>query len=153
MRSEAGKRTLFHHTPHAHIPSNVNALHQAEQSTGTFNQKLAVTLTKVVGTMACAYVFALLAIFGIPALQSVLGPYVAEYVQWLSQTFIQLTMLSILMVGQSIMSRHQELQAEEAFNTTVKSFHDVEQIMAHLDVQDQKIMEILAILEKAMGRA
>lgn len=141
--------TLYKHKPHEHVPRNVNAFLQAEQAASTINAKIAVAITRGMGTMVCAYFFATLAIIGFPGFQAT----PTQYVQWLSQTFIQLVALSVLAVGQSIMSRHQELQAEEAFNTTVKSFHDVEQIMAHLDAQDQTIMEILAILEKAMGRA
>lgn len=73
-----------------------------------FNEWLALKITKGVSTMTCAYFFAALAIFGFPY-----GSHaIKDYVQWLSQTFIQLTMLSIIMVGQNIMSKSHDEHAQ-----------------------------------------
>jgi len=74
-----------------------------------FNEWLALSLTKGVATMWCAYLFAFLAILGFPYGSSALK----DYIQWLSQTFIQLTMLSIIMVGQDIMTTHHEAHADK----------------------------------------
>ena len=38
----------------------------------------------------------------------------------------------VIMVGQGLLGRQQELQAEEQFKTTITSYHDIEQIMEHL---------------------
>ena len=55
---------------------------------------LALILTTTVGTMWCAYAFSLLALVALPqALQGGLLP----IIQWVSQTFIQLVMLSVIM--------------------------------------------------------
>jgi hypothetical protein len=67
-----------------------------------FNEWLALQLTKTVSTMWCAYFFALLALIALP---SALSGGVLAIVQWVSQTFIQLVMLSVIMVGQAIMSK------------------------------------------------
>lgn len=70
------------------------------------NNKIALLLTKTVGTMWAAYAFAVLAIIGFPGLFS---DVVNRYVSWISQTFIQLTMLSVIMVGQTLLSdKHDE---------------------------------------------
>jgi hypothetical protein len=38
--------------------------------------------------------------------------------------------------------------AEEQFNTTIKTYHDIEQIMAHLSAQDNELLkQTQAILE------
>lgn len=74
-----------------------------------FNTWLALILTNGVATMACAYAFAFLAILGFPGLHAT----PQQYVQWLSQTFIQLTMLSILAVGQRLMSIKQDAHHAE----------------------------------------
>jgi hypothetical protein len=137
--------SLFKHQPHPHTPRNINLIHEAEQASAGFNQKIAIALTRGVGTMACAYCFTLLAIAGFPNL---LGPSVSQYVQWISQTFIQLTMLSVIMVGQSILGRKAELQAEEAFNTTQKSYHDIEQIALHLQAQDEELLRQDEVLQR-----
>lgn len=139
---------LFHHEPHLHQPRNVNLLHDAEKAASGINQKIAITLTKAVGTMICAYIFAILAIIGFPGFNAT----PIAYVQWISQTFIQLVMLSVIMVGQSILGRKQELQADEAFHTTISTYHDIEQIMKHLSAQDAELLRhahlMVHLLEK-----
>lgn len=141
-------RVLFHHEPHQHQPKNVNEIHASEKANSSFNQKLALLLTKAVGTMICAYVFALLAIIGFPGLHAT----PTQWVQWISQTFIQLVMLSVIMVGQSILGRKQELQADEQFRTTLSTYHDIEQIMNHLSAQDNELLHhahmLIHLLEK-----
>ena len=69
-----------------------------------FNEWLAVKITNGVSTMLCAYVFAFIAVLGFPYGSTS----IPQYVQWVSQTFIQLTMLSIIMVGQKVMTDHHE---------------------------------------------
>ncbi len=133
------------YTPHPHQPRNINLVHKAEQDASGFNTRFAILLTKGVGTMACAYLFALIAILGFPLLP--FGPVATQLVQWTSQTFIQLTMLSVIMVGQAVLGRKAELQAEESFNTTRKVYADIESIMKHLDDQDAQILKIVQKLE------
>jgi hypothetical protein len=140
---------LFEHKPHLHVPRNTNLVHAAEKSNAGINQKIAIALTKSVGTMACAYCFTLLAVAGFPGL---LGANVAQYVQWISQTFIQLTMLSVIMVGQGLLGRKQELQAEESFNTTMKTYHDIEQIIEHLSSQDTELLKQTSMLLEILGK-
>lgn len=79
--------------------------------------------------MACAYFFAALALIGYPGF----GATATQWVQWLSQTFIQLVMLSVLAVGQQLLSRKQELQADEQFSTTQKTYQDTEAMLARLE--------------------
>jgi hypothetical protein len=142
-------RVLFHNEPHQHQPRNVNLVHEAEKASSGFNQKLAIGLTKAVGTMICAYIFAVLAIIGYPGFHAT----ATQWVQWISQTFIQLVMLSVIMVGQSILGRQQELQADEQFHTTMSSYHDIEQIMQHLSAQDAELLRhghmLMHLLEKS----
>jgi hypothetical protein len=61
-------------------------------------------------------------------------------------------MLSVIMVGQSVLGRKQELQAEEQFNTTMSTYHDIEQIMQHLSAQDTELLRhahmLMHLLEK-----
>lgn len=128
---------LFEYTPHPHRPRNVNTVQAAERQ--GINARIAILLTKWVGTMTCAYFFAILAIIGWPGLHAT----PVQWVQWLSQTFIQLVMLSVIMVGQGVLGRKQELQSDEQFATTMKIYHDIDQVMKHLDAQDQKILQIL----------
>ena len=144
---------LFHHEPHMYQPRNVNLLHEAELAASGFNTRGAVALTRGVGTMWTAYTFAVLAIIGLFAILGVLTPLVALLVAWVSQTFIQLVLLPIIMVGQNVLGRKSELLAEEQFNTTISTYHDIEQIMQHLLAQDAELLRhghmLMHLLEKS----
>src|ERR1700736_5428595 len=143
---------LFHHEPHQHKPRNVNLLHEAEQAAAGINTRIAVGLTKSVGTMWTAYTFVVLAIIGLFAILGLLSPIVALLVAWTSQTLIQLVLLPIIMVGQNVLGRKTELQADEQFNTTMSAYHDIEQIMQHLSDQDAELLHhtkmLIHLLEK-----
>lgn len=132
--------------PHNHKAVNINDLHNYEHETAGFNKKLAVGLTKATGTMVCAYVFMGLAILGFPALSAWLGPMTALYVTWISQTFIQLCMLPILSVGQSVIGRKAELQADEQYSSTLKTFKDAETLIE----QNNKQFEMLEAQNKVL---
>lgn len=136
------KQTFYEHIVHGHVPMNVNLLHAHEQLNGNLNAKIAVVITRGLGTMTCAYVFALLALLGFPGLHATVN----GYIQWLSQTFIQLTALSVLAVGQSVLGRKQELQSNEVFDTTQHMFHDLQQMIIHLDKQDEELLKQTQIL-------
>jgi|SRR5437660_2184426 len=140
---------LFHHVTSHHQPRNVNLIHKAEQATAGFNDKLAILLAKGVGTMICAYIFAILAIIGFPGL---VNAQTSQWVQWTSQTFIQLTMLSVIMVGQAVLGHKQELQADEQFNTTKNTYHDIEQVMQHLCAQDAELLRHARMLEHLLEK-
>jgi hypothetical protein len=90
-----------------------------------FNAKLALIITRTVGTMACAYVFAAIALISLPA--AINSGQVIIIVAWIAQTFLQLVLLSIIMVGQSVQSAASDARA-------AKEFADTETILDRLDV-------------------
>jgi ABC-type multidrug transport system fused ATPase/permease subunit len=143
---------LFDHEHHPYHPRNVNLLHGAEQKAAGVNTRIAVGLTKTVGTMWTAYTFGALAVVGLMAIIGLLSPIVALLVVWISQTFLQLTLLPIIMVGQNVLGRKSELQADEQFNTTMSSYNDIEQVMQHLSAQDAELLRhtrmLIHLLEK-----
>src|SRR5579864_6549961 len=91
---------LFRHEPHQHQPRNVNALHAAELAAEGFNTRLAVVLTQYTGTMWTAYIFTVLAVIGLFGLLGWLNPFVFLLTTWISQQFLQLVLLPVIMVGQ-----------------------------------------------------
>src|SRR6266852_1920723 len=95
-------RVLFRHEPHQHQPRNVNLLHETEQAESGFNTRLAVALTKGVGTMWTAYIFTVLAIIGLLGLLGWLNPFTFLLATWVSQQFLQLVLLPVIMVGQNV---------------------------------------------------
>jgi hypothetical protein len=141
----APRSALYQHTAHPHRPRNVNHVHQREQEAAGFNTRIAVWLTKNVGTMQCAYVFAGIGIgslVGVATNNVVLAAVFGS----LSSYFLQLVLLPILSVGQNVLGRHQELQADEMFKTSQRSFHDIEEIMAHLSAQDDELLKHTKLL-------
>ena len=89
-----------------------------------FNAKLALLITRAVGTMLCAYAFAALALLSLPAAIST-GQLII-IVAWIAQTFLQLVLLSIIMVGQRVQSAASDARAE-------KQFADTEVILDRVD--------------------
>jgi hypothetical protein len=130
-------KPLYTHKTHSHQPLNIN---EYERRMATLNDRIASVITNGVSTMWCAYVFAILAIIGFPGLHA--SP--TQYVQWVSQTFIQLVMLSILAVSQGQIGDHQQLVADEQFSTTTKTYQELEESRKHLDAQDAVLVAIHA---------
>jgi len=152
VHSHHNTSALFDHEHHPYEPRNVNLVHEAEQKAAGINTRIAVGLTKSVGTMWTAYAFAALAVVGLMAIVGLLSPIVALLVVWISQTFLQLTLLPIIMVGQNVLGRKSELQADEQFNTTMTSYKDIELVMQHLSAQDSELLRhtrmLIHLLEK-----
>ena len=116
-----------------------------------FNGKVALTLTTLVGTMWCAYAFAVLALVALPSALS--DGSLLALVQWVSQTFIQLVMLSVIMVGQNILSKASDKRAEMTYQDADATFHESEQIQAHLLEQDAALNVLLDKIAKLEAAA
>ena len=78
----------------------------------SFNQRLAEKITNFVSTMWCAYLFAAIALISLPA--AISSGNVLIIVAWVAQTFLQLVLLSIIMVGQQ---SHSEVLARQVAET------------------------------------
>jgi hypothetical protein len=77
-----------------------------------FNGWLAVAITNIVGTMWCAYAFAALAAISLPAAIAGGTP---TLISWIAQTFLQLVLLSIIMVGQKVSAAASDKQALQTY--------------------------------------
>ena len=107
-----------------------------------FNAWFAVKITEGVGTMWCAYAFAALALVSLPsAIQS--GSAVT-LVSWISQTFLQLVLLSIIIVGQNVLAAAADKRSEATYEDADAVLHTALDIQKHLEVQDVEIEKILA---------
>lgn len=99
-----------------------------------FNAKVAVLITRGVGTMACAYLFGLIALISLPA--AIASSNVIIIVAWIAQTFLQLVLLSIIMVGQQVQARASDVRATQ-------TFEDTEKILDRLDVTTEGGMKVI----------
>jgi hypothetical protein len=89
-----------------------HGVHTTERERTGFNGWLAVTITNGVGTMWCAYAFTILALISLPdAIKGGTGPLIA----WIAQTFLQLVLLSIIMVGQKVAAAASDKQALQTY--------------------------------------
>jgi low affinity Fe/Cu permease len=90
------------------------------QKINNFNTKLAAKITSGVSTMWCAYAFALIALISLPAALKT-GDLII-IVAWVAQTFLQLVLLSIIMVGQNVSSAAVEQKINETHTASLGEF-------------------------------
>ena len=84
------------------------------------NQKIATKITSFVSTMWCAYIFAAIALISLPAAIKSGDPIVI--VAWVAQTFLQLVLLSIIMVGQDASSKGMQQKIDETHTASLAEF-------------------------------
>lgn len=135
----------------AHIPRLVLSRHvhkdvHGDSAMGRINTRLAVVITRAVGSMWCAYLFGLLALISLPAAISSHSPIII--VGWVAQTFLQLVLLPIIIVGQNVQAAASDARAESDHETLI-AIHTLT-----ADVHDiaQQQTQILKILEERSTR-
>jgi len=106
-----------------------------------FNAWFAVKVTTGVGTMWCAYAFAALALVSLPSAIRSHSPVVL--VSWISQTFLQLVLLSVIIVGQNVLASAADKRSEATYADADAVLHEVVKLQEHLLAQD-KILQQLA---------
>lgn len=125
--------------PHPHIAARkldkpVSAHERHARDTNRISAWLALKITAVVGTMACAGVFGLIAVISLPS--AIKSGNLTILVAWVSSNFLQLVLLSILMVGQNIQGKANDARAEQTYNDAEAVLHTALQIEEHLQQQD-----------------
>ena len=100
------------HAPNPYLEFRKRYLRPLEKRETRFNDWLAVTITNIVGTMWCAYAFAALALVSLPA--AIRGG-TATLIGWIAQTFLQLVLLSIIMVGQKVAAAKSDRQLAQTY--------------------------------------
>ena len=100
------------HAASSYLEFRKKFLRPLEKRETRFNDRLAVAITNIVGTMWCAYAFSGLALISLPA--AIRGG-TATLIGWIAQTFLQLVLLSIIMVGQNIASEKSDRQLEQTY--------------------------------------
>jgi hypothetical protein len=110
---------------------------------GQFNSRLAVLITKSVGTMWAAYVFVLIGLVSLPqAFNAFIHGDTVIGVAWLSQSFLQLVLLPIIIVGQNVISASQDARAE-ADHETLTALHTMNVRQLQMLEQQERILDIL----------
>ena len=102
-----------------------------------FNRRIAEKITAAVSTMWCAYIFAAIALISLPAALRTGDPLII--VAWVAQTFLQLVLLSIIMVGQQASSA---AVAQKISETHTASLSEFELAKEARKIADQELAEI-----------
>ena len=132
---------------HEHPVKVVDMLPHGENPLSRFNTWFAVKVTNVVGTMWCAYAFGALALVSLPGALASGNPVII--VSWISQTFLQLVLLSIIIVGQNVLAAASDKRAEATYQDADAVLHTALQIQDHLAAQDSEMEKILASLSSS----
>jgi hypothetical protein len=112
-----------------------------------FNKVVALKITQWVGSMSCAWVFCFLALVSLPAVMTeafslhffphwLITVGLIALVAWIAQTFLQLVLLSVIMVGQNV-------QQEASDARSAKTFEDTETIVDKLNLETQGGIAVL----------
>jgi hypothetical protein len=138
--------SLYEHIPHPHVharravgPVKVIDQHPRGNAAARINTRIAIVVTKVVGSMWCAYAFGLMDLFSLPA--AIHGG-TATLIAWIAQTFLQLVLLSIIMVGQNVQADAADRRAEATYHDVTAVLHENAQLQAHLIAQDSLLTKI-----------
>jgi hypothetical protein len=112
-----------------------------ESSVTKFNNRLGLAITNRVGTMWAAYIFVALSLVSLPG--AIASNNTVVIVAWIAQTFLQLVLLPIIIVGQNIQARAADARAIATYNDADAILHDAKEIQSHLDEQDTAIGDLL----------
>lgn len=145
-------------TDESRAQPNAFVVHPAElraepsSAISRFNTRLAVRITSVMGSMWSAYVFALLSLMSLPAILVALNPGLRSWfpawlvvssvitlIAWISQNFLQLVLLPVIMVGQNVIQSQQDAKAE-ADHRTLTYLANLQEEQMTLLARQQKIL-------------
>lgn len=96
--------------------------------------------------MWCAYIFAIISVVSLPAAIKSHDPIVL--VGWIAQTFLQLVLLPIIIVGQNVEAATSDARAESDHETLIAIHTLTSQVY---DIS-QKQTQILELLESRLGQ-
>lgn len=144
-------------TPNKHVIHPEDLLKKESAGVNKFNNALAVKITNIVGSMWSAYIFACLSLMSLPAILVLIDPSLRHgfpkwivnaslitLIAWVSQNFLQLVLLPIIMVGQNVIQGQQSAKAEADHRTLTYLANLQEEQMTMLKIQH----EILEYLER-----
>ena len=112
----------------------------------SLNEKLGLGITKRVGTMWAAYAFFALTLVSLPSV--IMKGDSIQIVAWIAQTFLQLVLLPIIIVGQNIQAAAAEKRAILTYEDAAAVLEESIKIQKHLDHQDKYLENLVDRLEK-----
>ena len=122
--------------------------HLVEHEHLGINGRLAVWITSVVGTMWCAYLFAILAFVSLP--DAIKGG-TSALISWIAQTFLQLVLLSVIMVGQKVAAAASDKQAMQTYKDAEALLQIQDEMHRLIKMNTDLTPEVHAMIAKTTG--
>jgi len=145
---------LYKYVPHPHLerrkaagpPKVAAAVAQVHGPgrLGKLNAAIGLKITLVVGTMWAAYIFTLLALISAPSAFKTGDKIVI--VAWIAQTFLQLVLLPIIIVGQNIQAAASDARSQATYDDAVAVLEEAKSIQEHLAAQDAELTRLVATI-------
>ena len=143
----------YEYTQHPHAEKRKESHPSADVSPRNINERIGLGITRRVGTMWAAYLFFGLTLVSAPAAFTSGNPLVI--VGWIAQTFLQLVLLPIIIVGQNIQASSAERRAIATYEDAGAILEEAKEIQMHLGDQDKALSHLIdriEILEKQIAK-
>ena len=132
---------------HKHLHEHMLKHMPGDTRIARFNRKFAASITAFVGSMKCAYLFTLLALVSLPAILTeafhlnffphwLISVGLIALVAWVAQTFLQLVLLSVIMVGQDV-------QAQATTESVAKTESNTDMTVDILDLETEGGLKVI----------
>jgi hypothetical protein len=128
------------HKPKLILNRDVHKEVHGDNPFGRFNTRIAVIVTRSVGSMWCAYAFALISLVALPAAIMSHDPIII--VAWISQAFLQLVLLPIIIVGQNVQAQASDARAISDHETLI-AIHTIVSEIHKINEQQNEILKLL----------
>jgi len=138
------------HIPEKRIEERAeNGPHLIKHEHPGINGRLALFITNKVGTMWCAYIFAFIALISLPA---AIQEGTSAIISWVTQTFLQLVLLSVIMVGQKVAAQASDKQALQTYKDTEALLKLQDEIHRLVKINNKLIEETRGLVEKNLQK-
>lgn len=108
-------------------------MHPAIIKANTALNKSGGNITLAVGTMWVAILFAILSCVALPDVYAAHS--LVLWIQWITQSFLQLVLLPIIIVGQNIQGAKTETRDQETHDAVMAEHAETQQILAAIHAQ------------------
>lgn len=105
------------------------------------NDKIAIFITNIVGTMWCAYAFSIMVMLPL------YYPSALNIVQFISSAFLQLVLLPLIMVGQNVLSRSSEDRAKKDHKMLIDEHRLLKEELAEI----KALVKSIGAIEQKLG--
>ena len=141
----------YEYKQHPHVEARkskgpaVSKRHHSSKNALSLNDRIGLGVTKRVGSMWAAYVFFALTLVSLPA--ALASGNTLIIVSWVAQTFLQLVLLPIIIVGQNIQAKSSDDRAIATYEDAGAILEESKEIQAHLAAQDEALNAIVAKMQ------